>query len=299
MHAITLRLPLVATLGAALTFAPLTIGSAHAGTSETVAPPEGAEAPVTAEPGGDGDAAADPSSDPDPNDAEQLSGAAVTAFNDGDFETAADLFEKAYAVDPDPNYLFNIGRVYEELGNIDKAIEFYERFVGERGVALESRQFANERLKVLKEIQATTKEPEEQPEGPVDPTEPEPEPEPEDEGPTKKQKTFRLTGGVLLGVGGAALITGGVLGGLASGQRNEAEDLANPLEERLQAKSDAEDLALGADISFAAGGALAVTGAVLLVLGFVKKDNGAKADKAAFAPSIGRDRAGLVMQYRF
>jgi hypothetical protein len=35
------------------------------------------------------------------------------------------------------------------------------------------------------------------------------------------------------------------------------------------------------------------------VLGFVKKDNGAGADKAAFAPSIGRDRAGLVMQYRF
>src|SRR5688572_30400720 len=46
-----------------------------------------------------------------------------------DYRRAIEKFIQAYAIDTDPNLLFNIARCYEELGEVDAAIEKYETFL--------------------------------------------------------------------------------------------------------------------------------------------------------------------------
>ena len=74
-------------------------------------------------------------------------------------------FEEAYAIDRVPNYLFNIGRVYEEKGDIRSAVDYYQRFVKEPGVEIEARDLALQRLRVLKGVlQETDPEAKDRPE---------------------------------------------------------------------------------------------------------------------------------------
>ena len=47
----------------------------------------------------------------------------------GDYRRAVELFLQAYAIDQDPNLLFNIASCYEGLGDTDAAIEKYRAFL--------------------------------------------------------------------------------------------------------------------------------------------------------------------------
>ncbi|HTV22205.1 MAG TPA: tetratricopeptide repeat protein, partial [Polyangiaceae bacterium] len=71
-------------------------------------------------------------------------GAALYAARD--YRRAIEKFIQAYAVDSDPNLLFNIARCYEELGEIDAAIEKYETFLKTPGADTRGRQRARESL---------------------------------------------------------------------------------------------------------------------------------------------------------
>ena len=77
-----------------------------------------------------------------------LNSEAVEKFQAKEYDEAVELFEQAYALQPEPNYLFNIGRIREEQGNLESAVEYYERFVKEPGVPLEAREKGLERLRV-------------------------------------------------------------------------------------------------------------------------------------------------------
>jgi hypothetical protein len=178
---------------------------------------------------------------PTPND---LSAQAIDRFKAKDYEGAARLFDEAYKLDPNPNYLFNIGRVYEEKGDIRAAVDYYQRFVKEPGVELESRELALQRLRVLKailqETDAQNKPPGDQPkdtppvaEGPKD--EPKPEQPPPDDA---KPKKMRTAGFVLLGIGGVGMAVGGILGGvtLSKGGRDR-----RPAVRRRRAAADRRD----------------------------------------------------------
>lgn len=235
------------------------------------------------------------------DDAEAYDQEAKDKFAAGDYEGSAVAFEKAFDASGDPAYLFNIGRVYEEAGNIPKAVEFYDRFVNSKNVALEDRKLAVERLEVLRPIADAQKQEEEQaeePEGAEDPVQPEVDEEPtEPEGPTKKQKTLRIAGFVTLGVGVAALGAGAGLGVVA---RNRDESIAD--EPDIGSKREMADRArsagITADVLYGVGGAAVVTGVVLVVLGYTKKGKG-KADTAMVTPILGRDQAGAAFTYRF
>ena len=191
--------------------------------------------------------------------------------------------------------------MYEEAGNIPKAVEFYDRFVNSKNVALEDRKLAVERLEVLRPIADAQKQEEEQaeePEGTEDPVQPEVDEGPtEPEGPTKKQKTLRIAGFVTLGVGVAALGAGAGLGVVA---RNRDESIAD--EPDIGSKREMADRArsagITADVLYGVGGAAVVTGVVLVVLGYTKKGKG-KADTAMVTLILGRDQAGAAFTYRF
>jgi len=76
-------------------------------------------------------------------------GAALYAARD--YRHAIEKFIQAYAVDSDPNLLFNIARCYEELGETDAAIEKYEAFLKTPGADAKGRQRARESLAALRE----------------------------------------------------------------------------------------------------------------------------------------------------
>ncbi len=71
-----------------------------------------------------------------------------------DYRHAIEKFIQAYAIDSDPNLLFNIARCYEELGENQAAIEKYEAFLKTPGADAKGRQRARESLTALREAEA-------------------------------------------------------------------------------------------------------------------------------------------------
>jgi tetratricopeptide (TPR) repeat protein len=234
------------------------------------------------------------------DEAATLSDQAIEKFQAKDYEGAVALFEKAYGIDPNPNYLFNIGRVYEEAGNLEKAVEFYAKFVKQPGVDLDSREEALSRLKVLRAIveETTEKPPEEKPEEKpedkpvVDNTPPEPV---VDQDAQRKRKLMRGVGFGLLGVGAAALIGGGVAGGLAQGDHNKAGAAETPTE-NLDLLGSSQTKSLAANVLFGVGGAFLLTGVILVAVGFTKPK---PTSRVALAPSFGPRGGGVAFRLRF
>jgi hypothetical protein len=70
---------------------------------------------------------------PSPQDrVAQARAAAATAeerYNQKDFVTAAEKFKEAYALEPDPNYLFNIAQAYRHAGDCASSADYYGRFL--------------------------------------------------------------------------------------------------------------------------------------------------------------------------
>jgi tetratricopeptide (TPR) repeat protein len=54
---------------------------------------------------------------------------AEKAFSVGAFDKALEHYQKAYELEPLPGLLFNMGQCYRNLGNPERAIFFYERFL--------------------------------------------------------------------------------------------------------------------------------------------------------------------------
>lgn len=234
------------------------------------------------------------------SEAEKLSDQAVEAFDDKRYDESIDLFEQAYALNSNPNYLFNIGRVYEEKGDLEQAVVHYQEFVSQPGVDLGAREAATERLKVLREalrqLEEDNKEEAKPEEAPV-------EPETEtDETPSDRKRGQRIAGYVLLGAGGLGLIVGGVLGGVASSTANDADN-AEFVDDRLRMRDDARGQARAADAMFITGGVLAAAGLVLVLTTLGKSTKKSTASAGArhlvFSPAATPTSAGAVVHGRF
>ncbi len=231
---------------------------------------------------------------------------AIDHFQAKDYEGAANYFKRAYAIDPNPNYLFNIGRVYEEAGELEESVSYYERFIQEPGADLDSRGLALERLQLLRALIAETTrlsepevvepEPEPEPEPAALPVVEEPEPEPA----VKKGRGLRIAGYSILGLGAAALIGGGAFGGIALSQSNELAT-TDGFDPRHALIASGEKNTKFADGLFITGGVLALTG-LTLVLVSLRGRRDAKADVArrrSVAPIVGREHLGVALSGRF
>ena len=231
-----------------------------------------------------------------PGSAADLSGQAIERFKARDYDAAARLFEQAYGLDPNPNYLFNVGRVYEEKGDIRSAADYYGRFVKEPGVEIESRELALQRLRVLRAILHET---EPQTGQPATATSAEPQPGAStsnaaagDE--SDRRKSMRLGGYALLGVGGISMLVGGIFGGLTLGKKNDL-NASHMVDDRKAIARDGKTFALVSDVTLFTGAALAVTGLVLVLVN--RKPRSPR--RSVLAPSLGRGHAGLTWSLRF
>jgi tetratricopeptide (TPR) repeat protein len=104
----------------------------------------------------------------------------------------------------------------------------------------------------------------------------------------------RLWTWVMAGVGGAALVAGGTCGYLASESQQEFKD-ATWASDAMDAKAEAEDRALAANVLYGLGGAALVTA---LVLFFVEVDDGPTADhEGSPAPSLVPAPGGAALRW--
>jgi tetratricopeptide (TPR) repeat protein len=238
---------------------------------------------------------------------------AITAFNAGDLGVAVEKFKEAYAADPSPAYLFNIGRVYEEMGQLEDALEYYERFARQPHLKLEERQQAGERIEILRKlVQPKT--------AGDDSTVKADDPEDGASGGTNNGGTTRepvdassvgrplvIAGAALLSVGGAIAIGGGLGLGLAARNRSARIDAIQPGENPdMLSLTEAEDLdaegrtlELWQIVTAAAGGAIAITGAALLGVGLSRRAKAKVQRSASVSPVASRDFAGFVVRGRF
>lgn len=200
---------------------------------------------------------------------------AFELFENGDYDEAIKVFRALYEKNGSANSLYNIARIYEEDGQLAEALEYYERFVHARGAGLEERQAASERADTLRAIleRETVSNNSPSTEVVAEPVEPPPpadegDRQPEDEG--ERPSKLAIAGYSLLGVGGATLITGGIVAGLAF--RDHRRVTGN--EVRLDAsdlQDDGQRKAITADVLFGVGGALAVAGVAMVVTSALRK----------------------------
>lgn len=235
----------------------------------------------------------------EPDQAAELIQQGTQAYESGDLESAIRLFEQAYELDPKPNLVFNIGRVYEELGDLQRAIDFYSRFTVQAGIRLETRKLAAERIRELRDILSQSQQPEVTPEPTTAPAESEPPPPtqwtpPPDMGPqdpvdvttppVDRGRKLRIAGYSLLGVGlgaGAAALGLGVSG---LNSEKQADRQCAPLCQPSEIDTIRQQL-LAADILGGLTGALLTTSVVLMIVGIKRDETRERKLSAVVTPS--------------
>lgn len=195
-------------------------------------------------------------------DARSLTVAAKQAFDGGRFVEAADLLNRAYALQPTPVLLYNMGRAYQQAGEKEKAIDAYERY-------LAAARSAPDEGAVRTTIDALRKDLDEQ--ARLRDEAMRAQQRADDEKRKRDQERQRLNAAaqhkpspwpwITTGVGVGGVVTGIVFGVLANGAHADAvaAAVASDAERR---QSQATSFALGANIAFAAGGAIALTGLI-------------------------------------
>lgn len=216
---------------------------------------------------------------------------ALKHFGQGHYQEAIDAFERAYALDHKPADLFNIGRIYEEMGKPQQAREYYRQFLAHASLTAQERKEGKARLQAL-------------------PPPPEPvaaaEPAPEDvalpgERRRKRPHWAVVTGATMLPIGVASLVSGGVLAGTAIGNLRNAQQSADDQTPVQQTPhySIARRQALASDVLLGVGGTLAVTGVAALTAGLILRKRPKKYRKERANLALTPMGAGLQLDVRF
>jgi len=186
-------------------------------------------------------------------------------YRQGKFDEAAQLLEKAYSLHPEAVLLYNLGRAYEGLGENQKAIDAYTKYL-EKAPNAKDRGALERRMETLK-AQLEKDKPKTQPDTPK-PTKPEPvAPEPR---PTPSKGPGVLPW-VVVGVGVAAVGAGLFVGLQAKSKRDEAQD--NPKQADAQAELDsAKGMATTANVLLVAGTVVAAGGVTWALLSSKKSE---------------------------
>ncbi len=123
----------------------------------------------------------------------------------------------------------------------------------------------------------------------------------------KKKSTYRTAGWVTLCAGAAMLVGASVTGGLAlsmnSKLKEDCGDGSCIKGERQDDEDKRDSIATISSVLFGVGGAAAAAGVVVLVLGYVDKEQAeneeADGAEVAFKPSVGPSFLGVAIQGRF
>jgi tetratricopeptide (TPR) repeat protein len=252
--------------------------------------------------------------------ASQYVDAGLAAQDAGDYDSAVEFYQKAYAVVPHPVLIYNIAQAHRLGGHLEAALADYQQYLAadpngpkvkeatafvtqlqplveaekakaaEEAAAAEQARLAEEAR--LAAEAAAKKKAEEDASAKLPPPEPEPEPEP-----------HHASGGLgtkriaAIGLGGAGVL--GVVGGVVFGLK--AKSISDGLSQ-TGAVYDPAEISRGEAanrnmfICYGVGGALLVAGAVLFVIGAPQAES---ADGVTLAPVIGADLTGFAVSGGF
>ena len=111
---------------------------------------------------------------------------------------------------------------------------------------------------------------------------------------SQSSSTVRTLGWIGVGVGGALLAGGGVMGAMAMGEKGNLDCPNNSCSMEQKETYDAANMyATTSTILFAAGGVLGATGVLLLVLGKDSSEMSADVAGAHVTPTLGLGSVGL------
>lgn len=192
------------------------------------------------------------------------------AYKKGDFKGAAADLEKAYALEPAPVLLYNLGRAYEGLGDAKNAIDAYERYLKAQPDA-EDRGSIESRLTTLHhqlelEARASAPPPPPPPVAPVSL-----HPRPLGAGPV-----------IVTAVGFAGIVTGGIFGVLALSTASSQNAPTTSQADAVSAHDRASTFATVSTVSFIAGGVITLAGTVWLIVDRVTAKNRTTASSTPF-----------------
>lgn len=235
--------------------------------------------------------------------------AGTKAYNLGHFDQAITSFEKAYDEDPQAILLFNIAQSHRQLGNAERALFFYRRY-------LEAAPDAKNRAEVegrMTEMQAKLDRVQPAPVVPGAPsptpppvtadakprTEPptvapttEPEPVVQEQSPTSSPgRPLRLGAYIAAGVGVAALATGAIFGNMAKSAGDTQSKAAVYDHDADQAGKTKETMQY---VFYGVGGAAIATAAVLWVLDMKRQP-----EQVAIVPVLTAGTTGLAARMAF
>jgi tetratricopeptide (TPR) repeat protein len=224
---------------------------------------EPAQAPTTGESAdkGPGPLRSDVAGDPD---AKGPPPAALLHYNRGRahyqagrYRDAVVELEKALALDPQsPNLVYNVARVYELLGDIERAISFYERY---------HRMLPAQEREEKQRVEATLARLRGAKQHVVPDTS-----EPPAAGPEMKRGVADPAFWVTLGTGAAAIAAGGVTGVMALRAGKDTKNFVVGEDGTMSKRDDmarhSDRLALASDVLFLCGATFAVTSVLLYTL---------------------------------
>ena len=243
-------------------------------------------------------------------------------YETSNFKEALVQFEKAYKLQPMPGLLFNMARCHEVLGNLDRAMDHYQRYLtavpnAPKRAVVEARL---QNLKARKAAQTnkpppSTRPPVTPPVSPRPAVTPPPEvPSPApastpaavpDEPSSPAPRTWRFWAGWgAVGAGGASLVTGVILGVMAKGKGEDYDQAAAGAAPHFGTLEDlqreGEALEAGQIATLVVGGVLVAAG-VGLVLWDRMAARGTEHPGATvtLVPTVGPGGGGLACGVRF
>jgi len=190
-------------------------------------------------------------------------------YEAGQYREAAAELERALVLDPDsPTLVYNLARVYELLGDLDQALEMYERY--QRLLPQQQAREQERAEATIRRLQGAQRAggPEDEP--PEQPQEVEPLRQlpglvlVRENGVADAAFWVTLAGGVV------SMAAGAIFGALALGARDSAESFVLGPDGRLQQRDQLYDRAqtygIVADVTLAAGGVAVVAAGLLFFL---------------------------------
>ena len=148
---------------------------------------------------------------------------AEEAFAAGRWDEAAEAFATAYAEDANPRYLYAQAQATRKAGDCRAAIELYAQFLEADPPAQAARLARDNMAECATEVTAQTQEPPPDPEPHPDTDSTQGAPLGDEPTPTPPRRWYAdPAGGVLLGIAGVIVISGGVTYGLARREQTAA-----------------------------------------------------------------------------
>jgi hypothetical protein len=221
---------------------------------------------------------------------EKLFAEGAAFYKAGKYRPAIEKFEIAYALFPEPNLLYNIGRAHEALGEIDQAILKYNLCLSNPRSTDELKQKAGQKLAVLSaaRAQGAAAAPTAPASTPTTPSAPAPVEEPNPTAPApapvappvagaagRGLPLAGLAGGVAAGVGVLGAAAGGVFYAFGVGTHDDLQAALEPgaggvasvtrVEAEAQSQQGTDQKTIGVAL-LGVGGALVVGGGALLTM---------------------------------